>query len=164
MIASIADLPFYERPVLELLHLTADREEPDPDYVGYGWARAPRLWLVAPGTVARPVDDAVLLALHSPEDGEAVANDIELYFELPNEPPVTVLASAFFDRWLAQLPQDASAMVLALCNPHHTSLPAPNTTLPLHFAHGEVESWIARDDGRIELRAAAWRRAKGTHS
>jgi len=157
-VKTIADLPFRARPVLELLNLAEDRPEPDPDYAGYGWARASRLWLVEPDALPRPIDDALLLALHCPDDGEALANDIELYFELPEEPAVTVLASEFFARWLSRLPQDASAIVLALCNPHRASLPQPRQTrLPLHFAHGEVESWIARDDGRIELRAPSWR-------
>lgn len=158
MIATIAELPFHERPVLELLNLVDDRIEPDADYAGYGWARASRVWLVEPGAPPRPVDDALLLALHCPDDGEVLANDIELYFELPEQPPVTVLASTFFARWLPRLPEDVSQIVLALCNPHHASLPQPRQTrLPLHFAHGEVESWIARDDGRIELRAPSWR-------
>ena len=158
MIASIADLPFRERPVLDLLNLTGDRPEPDPDYAGFGWARPSRVWLVEPGARPRAIDDALLLALHCPDDGEVLANDIELYFELPEEPPVTVLASAFFDRWLPRLPRDVSAIVLALCNRHDASLPQPRgTSVPVHFARGEVESWIARDDGRIELRAPRWR-------
>lgn len=157
MVTSIVELPFHERPVLDLLNLTHDRAAPDPDYAGYGWARAPRLWLVEPGALDRRVEDVLLLALHCPDDGEARGGDIELYFELPEQPPVTVLASAFFARWLPRLPRDVSAIVLALCNPHHASLPQPQgTRLPLYFAHGEVESWISRDDGRIELRAPSW--------
>ena len=157
MIATIAELPFHERPVLELLNLVDHRSAPDPEYAGYGWARASRLWLVQPDGITRVVDDALLLALHCPDDGEALADDIELYFELPDQPPVTVIASAFFDRWLPQLPKDVSAIVLALCNPHHASLSRPQTTgLPMNFAHGEVESWVGLDDGRIELRAERW--------
>src|SRR5690242_12805610 len=121
MISTIAELPFRERPVLELLNLVEDRAEPDADYAGYGWARASRLWLVEPGALPRRVDDALLLALHCPDDGEVLANDIELYFELPEQQPVTVLASTFFARWLPRLPQDVSAIVLALCNPHNAS-------------------------------------------
>jgi len=160
MIATIADLPFHERPLLELLNLAEDRSEPDPDYAGYGWARADRLWLVEPGAAPRRVDDVLLLALHCPDDGVVLSDDIELYFELPEQAPVTVLASRFFARWLPRLPHDASSIVLALCNPHNASLPQPaETGLPVHLAHGEVESWIGRDDGRIELRAPRWRHA-----
>ncbi len=160
VIGTIAELPFRERPVLELLNLVGERAEPDPDYAGYGWARVSRLWLAETGAPARPVDDVLLLALHCPDDGEALADDIELYFELPEPPPVTVLASKFLATWLPRVPQDASAIVLALCNPHEGSLAQPSATrLPLHFALGEVESWQSRDDGRIELRAEHWRQA-----
>ena len=72
---------------------------------------------------------------------------------------MTVLASAFLARWLPRLPRDVSCVVLALCNPHESVLPQ-RSDLPLHFALGEVESWIARDDGRVELRAPRWRRAE----
>lgn len=165
MITTIAELPFRERPVLELLNLAEDRDEPDPDYAGYGWARAERLWLVGSGAPPRRVDDVLLLALHCPDDGEVLSNDVELYFELPEQSPVTVLASSFFTRWLPRLPLDVSAIVLALCNPHHASLLRPKETdLPLLFAHGEVESWIARDDGRIELRAPRWHHADVVHA
>lgn len=160
VVRTIADLPFRERPVLELLNLAADRGEPDPNYVGYGWCRASRLWLAEAEAPACPVDDVLLLALHCPDDGEVLADDIELYFELPEGPAVTVLASTFFAAWEAHLPRDASATVLALCNPHHASLARlPGLRHPLYFALGEVESWQSRDDDRIELRAPSWRRA-----
>lgn len=160
MVATISELPFHERPLLELLNLEGDREEPDPDYVGFGWARAERVWLVQPGAPALPVDDALVLGLHCPDDGEVLADDVELYFELPNDVEVTVLASAFFARWLPKLPADASAIVVALCNPHAARLPAPPATrLPVYFALGWVASYQAYDDGRIELRAESWHRA-----
>jgi hypothetical protein len=158
VVATIANLPFRERPLIELLDLGGDRTQLNPDYAGYGWARASRVWLVEPGAPPRAVDDALVLALHCPDDGEELASDVELYFELAEQPPVTVLASKFFERWLPRLPQDASAIVLALCNPHGACLPRPHATaLPLHFARGEVESWSSRDDDRIELRAPSWR-------
>jgi len=157
MIARAADLPFRERPLLELLNVARDRDAPDPEYAGYGWARAPRLWLVAPEVAARHVDDALVLALHCPDDGEALERDVELYFELPDGPPVTVLASTFLRCWLPRLPRDVSAIVLALCNPQRASVPRPReSSVPLHFAQGEVESWIGRHDDRLELRAPAW--------
>ncbi len=161
MIASVAELPFRERPVRELLHLSEERASPDPDYTGFGWARASRLWLVHPDAPSLRIDDALLLALHCPDDGEVLAADIELYFELPGEPPITVLASTFLERWLPRLPNDVSSIVLALCNPHGARLP-PRRDLPLYFAQGEVESFISLDDdARIELRAPRWLRASG---
>lgn len=164
VIESIADLPFRERPLVELLDLATDRAQPNDDYAGYGWARASRVWLVEPGAQPRAVDDALILALHCPDDGERLANDVELYFELPEQPPVTVLASKFFERWLPLLPRDPSAIVLALCNPHRAALERPKaTSLPFYFACGEVESWMAPNDdvdvdARIELRAPSWQR------
>ncbi|MBX3215896.1 MAG: hypothetical protein KF850_27905 [Labilithrix sp.] len=163
MVATIAEVPFHERPVLELLNLTGERQAPDPDYTGYGWARVPRLWLAEHGAPPRAVDDGLLLALHCPDDGEPLADDIELYFELPGAGPVTVLASRFFAVWLPRMPGDAAAIVLALCNPHGSHLATPPATrLPVHYALGEVESWQSRDDGRIELRAPRWHRARPT--
>ena len=105
-VLTIAELPFRERPVLELLALLAERAAPDHDYAGYGWARVDRLWLATGDDRGQPLDDALVLALHSADDGEPLADDIELEFELPGEPPVAVLASLFLDRWLPRLPSD----------------------------------------------------------
>lgn len=157
--ASVAELPFRERPLLDLLDLVGDRAEPSADYAGFGWARAPRLWLVEEGVAPRALDDVLLIALHSADDGEILAEDIELYFDFPEGSPVTALASTFLASWLPRLPRDVSAVVLALCNPHHALLPRGPTGRPLYFAQGDVESWQARDDGRIELRAPRWRQA-----
>lgn len=152
----IAELPFRERPVLELLNLVEHRELPDYNYAGYGWARVDQLWLAVGDAPGRRIDDALVLALHSADDAEAIADDIELEFELPGAPPVSVLASAFFDRWLPLLPR-ASTVVLALCNAHHAELRRPaGADGPIHYGLGDVESW--REDGeRIILTADAWR-------
>lgn len=155
----IADLPFRERPVLELLHLDEDRDEPDREYAGFGWARAPRVWLVNEDGTSRPVDNPVIVALHAADDGERLSDDIELEFELADR-PVTVLASMFLERWLPRLPR-ADAIVLAICNPHLARLRPPDATSPIHYAIGEVTSWIelaeeaARPD-RILLNAQTW--------
>jgi hypothetical protein len=143
----ILDLPFRERPVLELLNLHEDRAAPDRDYAGYGWARVPRVYLVDAHEVIA-VDDALVLALHSADDAEPLENDIELLFD---DVRVSVLASDFLTKWLPVLPQ-AKAVVLALCNPHHATL-----NVPVYYATDDVESW--RDDGRIELETeGVWRR------
>jgi hypothetical protein len=135
----ILDLPFRERPVLELLNLHVDRAEPDRDYAGYGWARVPRLYLVDAHEVIA-VDDALLLALHSADDAEPLSDDIELIFD---DVRCSVLANDFLAKWLPNLPP-AKAVVLALCNPHHAVLRAP-----VYYATDDVESW--REGDRIEL-------------
>lgn len=154
-VRSIVELPFRERPVLELLNLVADRDLPDHDYAGYGWARVDRLWLAVGDDTGRRVDDVLVLALHSADDAEALADDIELEFELPDG-PVSVLASTFLGRWLPLLPR-ASAVVLALCNAHRAELLRPaGADGPIYYGLGDVESW--REDGeRIILTADAWR-------
>lgn len=143
----IGELPFRERPILELLHFDDNRHEVDRNYAGYGWARVPRIWV---GDT--PVDDALVLALHSADDGEAMPDDIELEFELPGAAPVSVLASQFFAVWLPKLPP-ASAVVLALCNPHHAVLAYPDAArAPVYLASSDVESWLDEDKGdRLEL-------------
>jgi hypothetical protein len=151
----IAELPFREKPVLELLNLLEARSEPDHDYAGYGWSRVSRIWLAGARDGAY-VDDALVLGLHTADDAEAIAGDIELEFELPDAPPVSVLASAFLARWLPVLPQ-ASAIVLALCNPHNASLLLPSSaTVPMHVALGDVTSWLGEEGERIELVADSW--------
>jgi len=156
MALTIAELPFIERPVLELLNLEEERAQPAHDYAGYGWARVERVWLADPGG-GRFVEDALVLALHSPDDCEPLTEDVELELDLPDGSSVIVLASAFLGVWLPRLPR-ASAVVLALCNPHRASLPRVRTqTAPLHYALGDVTSWLDRDHGdRIELLADAW--------
>ena len=151
----IADLPVRERPVRELLDLPSSPDGGRPtvnrDYAGYGWARVDEIWLDD-----TRVEDALVLALHSPDDAEPRSDDIELYFELPGATPVLVLASQFLDQWLPRLPH-ASAIVLALCNPHHATLRRPATvSTPLYYATGDVEAWLDphRNGDRIRLAAA----------
>lgn len=138
----ILDLPVRERPIRELLDLTTDRHTINRDYAGYGWARVDEVWLDD-----TRVRDALVLALHSPDDGERLADDIELYFELPGAPPVTVLASQFLELWLPRLPA-ASSIVLALCNPHRATLRRPTSTpATLYYALGDVAAWLDHADG-----------------
>lgn len=152
----IADLPFRERPALELLNLDEDRDEPDPDYAGYGWARVPSVFLDDD-----EVRDALVLALHSADDSEPLAGDIELEFELPSGAAVTVLASRFLEIWLPKLPR-ASAIVLAMCNAHGAKLQLASS-VPIYYADGDVESWLDESEGphpdRLRLAAdGSWAR------
>lgn len=156
---TIRELPFVERPVRELLHLEVPRAAPDPDYAGYGWARVPEVWLDE-----QRVTDALVLAIHSADDSEPLADDIELEFELPGNKPVSVLATMFLAVWLPLLPR-ASAIVLALCNPHHAVLRRPAAAwAPVFLAMGDVESWLdvaLRHDRADRIRLASkagWQR------
>lgn len=152
----IAELPFRERPVRELLDLTGTRTTINRDYAGYGWARVDEIWLGQPG-VSPPfaLSDVLVIAVHAADDGERIVDDIVLYFELPDRAPVTVLASQFFAEWLPRLPA-ASAIVLALCNPHHAVLQLPVIDTPIYYSTGDVEAWLDElDEGeRIRLAAA----------
>ncbi len=151
---TIADLPFRERPAHELLHLVDDRDLPTRDYAGYGWAQVDELWLAVGDDDGERVTDALVLALHSADDGELFADDIELEFELPDRAAVTVLASDFLARWLPRLPP-ARAIVLALCNPHGATLRRPaGIVVPIHYARGDVASW--REGDMVLLTAESW--------
>lgn len=150
---TIAELPFRERPVYELLNLDVDRDLPVKDYAGFGWAQVDELWLAIGDDDGDRVEDALVLALHSADDGEALRDDIELEFELP-EGAVSVLASDFLARWLPKLPP-ARAIVLALCNPHGAVLRRPSAAVvPIHYGRGDVASW--RDGDRVLLTAESW--------
>ena len=156
-IESVLDLPFHERPIRELLNLTEHRDVPQHDYAGYGWARVAEIWLEAGENIER-VEDALVLALHTPDDIEPSSDDIdpniddlepttgdvELYFEVPGD-QLTVDASLFFAKWLPELPR-ASAIVLSLCNPQRVHLRLP-TNVPVYYALGDVESWLDHDEG-----------------
>lgn len=153
----IAELPFHERPVHELLNLTGDRSTPDLQYAGFGWALVDKIWCV--GTASSySVRNALVVAIHTADDAEPIAHDIELEFEISDQESVSVLASAFLERWLPRLPR-ASAIVLCLCNPHRATIVRPaGATAPVHYALGNVASWLDHDDGgeRIELVADTW--------
>jgi hypothetical protein len=150
---TIASLPFEERPIAVLLDLEVARDAPSRDYEGFGWARGATLWLEAADGTAQRVDDALVIALHTADDAEAIEGDLELELTLP-ERSVTVLASAFLERWLPKLPASA-AVVLAICNPHHTMLRRPAAaTGPIYFGRGDVASW--RETDRVILTAEDW--------
>jgi hypothetical protein len=154
---TIAELPFHERPVIELLHLEHPGEV-DVEYAGYGWTRVDRLWLEDTALHEQPIENALVLALHSADDGEVLADDIELEFELTPGDSVFVLASTFLESWLPKLPREVSAIVLAMCNPFHATLRPVATTVPIHYAYGDVDSVLEVDDRgtRILLAAPTW--------
>lgn len=150
----IADLPFVERDVLSLLNLDADRDEPEYDYAGYGWARVPRIWLVDDRR-EHVVEDALVLALHTADDAPVLADDLELELDVPDG-PVAVRASKFLSVWLPKLPR-ASAVVMCVCNPHNARLaPASCSPMAMWMPTGDVTSWIDRETGDIKLVAQSW--------
>lgn len=151
----ISELPFHERPAIELLAL--DRGE-DPDYAGFGWARVGPLYLSAGGRPRR-LADALVIAVHASDDGPALAGDVELTFELPPDgAKVRVHASAFLERWLPALPA-APAIALAMCNPRRATLRRiAAAAVPVHYGIGDVRAWQDLDRGsRIRLEADEWR-------
>ena len=155
---SLAQLPFIERPLLALLHLDdAGRTTIDTDYVGFGWARASRLWLDDGRGPQRLVEHALVLALHAADDVPALADDVLLEFAFDDDVAMTAHASRFLAVWLQRLPHDGP-VVLAMCNPHRARLTlGPRTTF---YADGPVDAWLDpnSDDphGAIRLRANAW--------
>lgn len=164
----IVELPFVERSLRALLDLDIDRDQPNRAYSGFGWAHADTVWLEAGDGTAHRVDDALVLALHTADDAELLADDLELELELPDRPPVSVysvLASVFLDRWLPRLPQH-SAIVLAICNPHRAVLRRPAAAaVPVYQALGDVVAWYEPASGdpapgepgdRILLSAEDW--------
>lgn len=175
-IRSIADIPFRERDPFALLNLSpgehADPERggPDLEYAGFGYARVGELWLAAhEDPEPRPVRDVLLLALHTPDDAEAHDNDLLLEFWPEgdpdgDEPVVQVLLSRFLAAWLPRISRDERALVLAVCNPHHTRLPRPPALrgTPMCYPLGDTTSWYEAPadglggPGTLELVADAW--------
>lgn len=154
-VARIADLPFVERDVLELLALEHERVQPDADYAGFGWAVALQLELDSPDQRPIELHDAVIIALHS-ADEQPAAHDIELLFELPDQ-SVIVPLSSFLPHALRQVPA-GHEVVLALCNPRNVALPAVGARV--HHGYGDVTSWLDRDAAGLEwlrLSARRWR-------
>jgi hypothetical protein len=169
-IRAIADLPFVRRDVLDLLNLRHHRAAPDPDYTGFGHARVDALHLE--GEVGEPVEvrGALVIAVHSMEEPEELPGDIDLEFVLPEvsaDHSVTVLLSAFLRVWLPLVHGDERAIVLVVCNPNQTLLPAPTAAggTPFYYPLGDVESWLheADDQQEVHLVARSWRCAEGEH-
>jgi hypothetical protein len=164
-----ADDELHEEPDDEL-----GDEGPDLDYAGFGYARVGEIWLAThDDPEPRPVRHALLLALHTPDDAEAHDGDLLLEFwpepgsEADDEPVVQVMLSRFLDVWLPRISSDERAIVLAVCNPHHTRLSrAPALRgAPIHYPLGDTTSWreepadFLAGAGTLRLLADAWRTA-----
>jgi hypothetical protein len=153
-ISAILDLPFHQRPPLELLGI-GERATIDLEYTGFGWTEVDAIWLEDATGARALVERPLVLALHAADDGPAIADDILLELDIPGQ-PVTVMLSAFLARWWPRLPR-RRATVLAVCNPHRARLAAPGS---LHYGVGAVDSWLDSDaDGdHLRLVAEAWHR------
>ena len=111
-----------------------------------------------------------MLGLHSRDDAEPLAGDVELEFVLREGDETysaVTLLSEFLRARLAGLVGDASAVVLALCNPQDAELPRPEGLgdRPIYYAHGDVTAWMQRQPGargwspdavEITLEAQRW--------
>ncbi|WP_152629627.1 hypothetical protein [Haliangium ochraceum] len=149
---------------------------PDYSYYGYGYARVGSLWLTAEGErdPRPPLRDVLLLAVHTPDDAEPERDDLLLEFWIDPEVveeagpdddyAIHVPLSRFLEIWLPRISGGERAVVLALCNPHHTVLarPAGLPPMTLHYPLGDVTSWCdeAVDGlaglGHLRLTADAW--------
>jgi hypothetical protein len=164
VIRTLAEIPFERREPLELLNLAADRDEPDPDYTGFGHCLVDVVWLEDDAGTCVPVRDARIVALHSCDLGPAMADDVVLEFFVDQVAPgysVTARLSAFLAARLDGLRGEERAIVLAMCNPHRAALASPPAagSTPVHYAIGDVESWLDPDGPSLRLRAEAWRTA-----
>jgi hypothetical protein len=169
-IRAIAELPFVRRDVLDLLNLRHHRAAPDPDYTGFGHARVDTLQLAGDAGEPIGVHHALVIAVHSMEEPEELPGDIDLEFILPElgeGHSVVVTLSAFLRVWLPLVHGDEQAIVLVVCNPNQTLLPAPAAAgrTPFYYPLGDVESWLHDEGDRNEVRlvARSWRRAEGQH-
>jgi hypothetical protein len=169
-IRTIDELPFRERPPLEVLNLDHHRDAPDLEATVFGWAHVDQLWLVDRDGAAGAVERALVLAVHAAEEPEELGDDVELEFfveEVAKDYSVTVLLSAFLARWLPRVTGGGErAIVLAMCNPHRARIPRPSSVAPgtpVHYAFGDVDSWLetgAAGRQRLRLVADAWQTAE----
>lgn len=172
---SLTELPFARAEPRALLNLHPGqgghrRTAPEHDYAGFGWTEVDALVLSSDDGQRRIVGPALVLALHTADDPPtrppSQPDALELLFELDGDEDEPLVVLAPFDRfmsaWLPHLPRSAPHVVLALCNPQSITLP-PIPSLgsrSLHYAHGDVSSWLDVDDDpattQIRLHARAW--------
>lgn len=152
VIRRIADIPFVERDAAQLLALDVDRVSPDADYAGFGWAAVDRVLLTAPDRPQVVVEQPVIVALHS-ADEQPEGGDVDLLFEVGDQSLVVGL-SLFLPHAMTLLPA-GRPVVLALCNPGRVAIGSDAPVL--HYAWGDVTSWLDDDDDAPQLRLSARR-------
>ncbi len=145
----IAEIPFPEVDPLPLLGFDPARRGPEMEYERFGHALLPRVELVARGDGAGAplsVVGARVFALHSADDGEAHAEDIDLEFWVDDETALLVSLALFLERRGPPLVGAAPALVLALCNPHRARLARPTgIDVPIFYAEGDVVAFFEID-------------------
>ena len=171
--AGITGLCFPELGPLQLLGFDPNRPAPEMEYDAFGHTFLPALWLVERGTQSGFwLRNSRVFALHSADDGEAHADDIDLEFWVDDDTAVQVSLSLFLECRAEALIGDAAALVLALCNPYRARICRPRAvTVPIFYAEGDVVAFMdvdeddndendadvwSMDDVRIRLVADCW--------
>lgn len=151
-VLTLAELPFGERAPWDLLGLDPQRSTVHEDHDTSGYCRLPSVLLEDGAGGLLQVQDVLVLGLHSRDEAEPLAGDVELEFVLRDGDETysaVVLLSQFLRTRLSALVGDASAVVLALCNPQDAEIPRPAGLgdRPIYYAHGDVTAWMQREPG-----------------
>ncbi len=165
-ITRIAEIPFPRLAAHVLLHVDdPERLSPDLTFAGFGHGVVGPLELAAPRQRSIVLERALVLALHTSEIPPPDASEIELEFELETEDEQLTSVLVPLDGFLAvKLPTLLGCerdVVLALCNPLRLApaRPAVLGERTLHYAWGDVLSWLDRDawgGEQFRLSADAW--------
>lgn len=158
---ALADVPFERKPTLALLGLEDEqRIEVDREFAGFGWNVLPRV-VLADDEQRIALADALVLALHTPDEPTPDRDDLELAFFVLHEGEELELRvpwPKFAETRVRPLLDAAHGdVVLALCNPERREIdrPAWLGSRRLHWAEGDVTSWLD-PDGTIRLQASRW--------
>lgn len=152
-IQSIKDIPFPKMDILDLLNLNQMGEkikkEPDREYVKYGYSTAPVIHLVPTCDYrARVIKNGLVIMLHSVEETDPDAKDIELEFALTDlklaDQDFYVDLSVFLEKRFAEIQETYEAIILAVCNFNEIELPPIPVLegIPTYYGIGEVVSYI----------------------
>ena len=140
----VAGLCFPEVAPLQLLGFDPERREPEMEYDAFGHTCVPVLELASSATQGSLwVTHPRVFALHSADDGDAHADDIDLEFWVDDDTAVLVSLALFLERRAPALLGGAQALVLALCNPYRARIPRPaGVAVPIFYAEGDVIAFM----------------------
>lgn len=156
---TLHDLAFGPVEPLRLLGLHPGDDQPGHEHTLYGWCRLPGLELAGEGQ-ALWVESPLVLALHSPDEDAiavprrgGVPSDINLEFALDGDRSAVALLSEFLRARAPAIVGDATAIVLALCNPRRARISRPPALAGrrIYYGTGDVVAWLQRREG-----AAGW--------